>query len=83
MRSEGSAERSGPEAREVFGEPRLSSHPHPSPLAHPLPLPTREPGFKAEPREPTEAGPGRRWGDAGGAYPWWAAGSQAPGSRAL
>lgn len=53
--------RDDPEAPEVFGEPRLSSHPHPIPVAPPPPQPPRairEPGFKADAREPTEAGRG-------------------------
>ena len=77
VRSEGSAVSDDPEALEVLGEPRLSSHPHPNARAQ-----SGSPDSKqmlASRRRPG----GRRWGDAGGAYRWWAAGSQGPGSRAL
>lgn len=66
-----------------FGTPCLLSGPRPGP-GRPLP----------DPGAPAQAGRAGGWrprvlgvcgvrGGAGGAYPWWAAGSQAPGSRAL
>lgn len=66
-------------ARPAFSPARVPAPGAPSPIR----VPRLKLGGRAGGWRPRVLGVCGVRGGAGGAYPWWAAGSQAPGSRAL